>query len=202
MRRAPLLALGAEPADGGGVKQHVGPLERGEAGRFGIPLIPADEHTQLGKTRVKHLITAIAGGEIELLVKMGVFGNVVFAVFAQQSAVGVHHHRRVVIETLGAFFKQAGHQHHAQFRRQFLQVIGGGARNGLGQSERFVVVTLAKITAQKEFLRDDDLGPRSGSLTNERLAVALVQRRVFGAGVLQQGQCERLHGSGRITGEA
>ena len=41
---AVLGLLRREPADGGGVEQDLGAAHGGEAGRLGIPLVPADQH--------------------------------------------------------------------------------------------------------------------------------------------------------------
>ena len=42
---AELFFLGRVPADGGGEEEDFGSAEGGEAGAFGIPLVPADEST-------------------------------------------------------------------------------------------------------------------------------------------------------------
>src|SRR6202035_2785950 len=40
---AELLLFGGVPADGGGEEEDLGSAEGGEAGAFGIPLVPADQ---------------------------------------------------------------------------------------------------------------------------------------------------------------
>ena len=40
---AELLFFGGVPADGGGEEEDLGSAEGGEAGAFGVPLVPADE---------------------------------------------------------------------------------------------------------------------------------------------------------------
>ena len=43
LRRAVLLLLRGVPADGGGIEEEIGALERGDAGAFRVPLVPADQ---------------------------------------------------------------------------------------------------------------------------------------------------------------
>ena len=47
---AVLGLLGGVPADRGGVEQDLGPLQRGQAGGLGIPLVPADERADARRT--------------------------------------------------------------------------------------------------------------------------------------------------------
>ena len=47
------------PTNGSGVKQDLGPHQRRNSGRFGIPLIPANKYPDFGHFRLKNLITGV-----------------------------------------------------------------------------------------------------------------------------------------------
>ena len=53
LRRAEFVLLGRMPADGGGIEEDVGALQRGEARGFGIPLVPADERADAAEARCR-----------------------------------------------------------------------------------------------------------------------------------------------------
>ena len=75
------------PADGGGIEEHFGALERGEARGFGVPLVPADQRADAAEAGVEGLEAEIAGGEVILLVVERVVGDVHLAVDAGERAV-------------------------------------------------------------------------------------------------------------------
>src|SRR3712207_1240276 len=85
-------------AYGGGIDEHFGALQRHEAGCFGIPLIPANEHAQPAHTGVDGVESQVAGREIELLVIGWIIGNVHLAILSGNASVGFYHHGRVVIK--------------------------------------------------------------------------------------------------------
>ncbi len=60
LRCAELILLRRMPADGGGIEQHLGALQRGETRSLGIPLIPADERADAAECRVHGLESKIA----------------------------------------------------------------------------------------------------------------------------------------------
>ena len=68
------------PADGGGEEEGFGALERGDAGAFGVPLVPADERADGAGGGVLGQEAEVAGGEVELLVVERVVGDVHLAV--------------------------------------------------------------------------------------------------------------------------
>src|SRR5204863_10029751 len=95
------------PADRGRVGEDLGALERGEPRGLGVPLIPADEHTELRGRSVEHLEAEVAGREVELLVVPRVVRDVHLAVLAEVAAVRVEHRGRVVDHACGALPDQA-----------------------------------------------------------------------------------------------
>ena len=87
LRRAELVFLRRMPADGGGIEEDLGALQRGEARAFGIPLVPADERADAAVRRVDGLESEIAGREVELLVVERIVGDVHLAIDADDGAV-------------------------------------------------------------------------------------------------------------------
>ena len=79
---AELGFFGGVPADGGGVEEGFGAHEGGDAGGFGVPLIPADEGADGAVAGLAGAEAEVAGGEVELLVVEGVVGDVHLAVEA------------------------------------------------------------------------------------------------------------------------
>src|SRR5258708_5933173 len=64
--------FGRVPADGGGVEEGVGAHEGGDAGGFGVPLVPADQGSDVAVRGGEGFEAEVAGGEVELLVVEGV----------------------------------------------------------------------------------------------------------------------------------
>ena len=77
---AELFFFGGVPADGGGEEEDLGAAEGGEAGAFGIPLVPADQGADGALRGLRGFEAEVAGGEVELLVVEGVVGDVHLAV--------------------------------------------------------------------------------------------------------------------------
>src|SRR5690606_7097492 len=70
------------PADRGGIEEDLRALHRSEACRFRVPLVPADQHAELGSFRTETLEAEVAGGEIVLLVIARIVRYVHLAVLA------------------------------------------------------------------------------------------------------------------------
>lgn len=94
-----------EPADGGGVEDHLCAAESHEAGGLGVPLIPADEDANFPEGGVPDGPIGIAGGEVEFFFEGGVLGDVRFAVDAEEGAVGGVDGGGVVVEAGAAFLE-------------------------------------------------------------------------------------------------
>ena len=86
------------PADGGGVEENLGALQRGEAGAFGEPLVPADQDADLAVGGVPGAEAGVAGGEVEFFVVERVIGDVHLAIDAFDRAVGFDDDGGVVVE--------------------------------------------------------------------------------------------------------
>src|SRR5437868_13303528 len=77
------FVLGSGPADGGRIKEYLGPHQSRDTGSLGIPLVPADEYADAGIFCLEYLITQVAGSKIEFFVIGGIIGNMHFPVLAQ-----------------------------------------------------------------------------------------------------------------------
>ena len=71
---AELLFFGGVPADGGGEEEDFCSAEDGEAGAFGVPLVPADECADGALGGLRGFEAEVAGSEVELLVVRGSSG--------------------------------------------------------------------------------------------------------------------------------
>ena len=108
LRRAELLLLRRMPADGGGIEEHLGALQRGKPRGLGIPLIPADERAHAAKGRIHGLKAQIAGRKVVLLVVERIVRDVHLAVDAGDGPIGIQRDRGVVVEPRRAALKERG----------------------------------------------------------------------------------------------
>ena len=100
LRRAELRLLGRMPADRRRIEENVGAEERRDARGLRIPLIPADQHADVGVARVPDakaarllgdlagvdaiVVRGVAGREIVLLVEQRIVGDVHLPIHAEQ----------------------------------------------------------------------------------------------------------------------
>ena len=101
------------PSDRRGIKQHLRPLQRGQACTLGIPLIPADEGADASEAGVEGLEAEVARREIIFFVIQRIIRDVHLAINAQQLAVGVNHGGGVVIDARRTLFKDGGDYRYA-----------------------------------------------------------------------------------------
>ena len=101
-----LGGIGALEADGGGIDEQVSTLQRHEPGCFGIPLVPAHEHTESAHAGVDGVEAQVAWGEVELLVVGWIVGDVHLAVDAGDVARLLDDHGCVVVEAGGTAFEE------------------------------------------------------------------------------------------------
>src|SRR5690606_27640635 len=104
---AVLVLLLRMPADRGRIDQKLGAAQRSQSRSLGIPLIPADEHAELGGGGRERAESEIARREVELLVVTRIVRNVHLPVLADIAALAVDHGRRVVVEARRAPLEQA-----------------------------------------------------------------------------------------------
>ena len=162
-----LFALAYVPAYGGGEEKQLGTHEAGDAGGFGIPLVPADEYAEGSITCLEDFVSEVAGGEIEFLVVARVVGDMHFAVFAKIGAIGIDDGGGIVVEAFGSFLKEGADEYYAQLFGQGHKVLAGWTlRDRLCEEEILVAFLVAKVKGDKKFLEADDLGTVGGELTH------------------------------------
>ena len=86
LRRAVLRLFGGMPADGGRIEKNVRARERGEARRFGIPLVPADQRRDAAELRIERAEAEIARREVKLLEEERIVRDVHLAVDARAAS--------------------------------------------------------------------------------------------------------------------
>lgn len=145
------------PADAGGIENYLRALQSGEARTLRIPLIPANLNADASVGGVEIGKAEIAGREIEFFEVERIVGNVHFAVFAEERAVGVKDGAGVVVDAGGASFEKRGDDHYFSFFCDFCERAGGGSGNRFGEIEEHCVFGTAEIFAAKKFIHTDDL---------------------------------------------
>src|SRR2546427_595986 len=130
---AVLLFLRGVPTDRGGIKQNVRPLQPGEPGTLGIPLIPADQRADRTDLRIECAKTEITRREVELLVVGGVVGDVHLAVDPLHLPVGVDDRGRVVIQTGSPALEQRRNDDDTVLLRDLAERLGRQSGDRLGQ---------------------------------------------------------------------
>ena len=96
------------------------------------------------------------------------------------AAVGIEHHRRIVVQSGGAAFEERADDRHAVFLRGGGQGLAGRAGNRLGLVEASVIFALARIKSVKQLLQANDVRPggrRFGDSIEGLLQVLLFRRR-------------------------
>src|SRR5438067_209418 len=87
------------PANGGGIKQNLGSLERGQPGGFRIPLIPTDQDSDFAVFGFPGPKPKVARREIKFLEEEGVVRDMHLAVNAEEGSICVDNGRRIMINS-------------------------------------------------------------------------------------------------------
>ena len=161
---AELFLLGGVPADGGGEEEGFGALEGGDAGAFGIPLVPADQGADGPAVVCCGHEAEVAGGEVELLVVEGVVGDVHLAVDVGDAAVLVDGDGGVVVEAGGAALEEAGDEDDAVSRRRGLRTSVEGPGMDSAWPKRAWSSRWQKYWARKSSGQADELWRPGGRL--------------------------------------
>ena len=157
----PLLFVGSVAAliaDGCGVDQQFGSLQRHQPGSLRIPLVPADEHAQTAHRGLYGGEAQVAGGEIEFLVVGRVVGDVHLAILAGNAAVALQHHRGVVIQSRCAPLEQRGDDDHIQPLGQLAEEGGRLTGYRLCQVEVVHILHLTEVERVVQFLQHNQFG--------------------------------------------
>ena len=106
LRRTELLLFRRVPADCCRIKNDLRAVQRRQARRFRIPLVPADANTNLALCCGPRLKTKVPRREIKLLVIQRVVRDMHLAVFADQFSIRANDCRGVVINAGAAFLEK------------------------------------------------------------------------------------------------
>ncbi len=183
--------LAIEPADRGGIDEHVRAGERRQSRAFREPLIPAHEDTELAARRLVHAEAEIAGREVELLVEERVVGNVHLAVLADDAAVRIEYGGSIVIEALGALLEERGDDHDLGVARHLGERLGRRPGDRFGELEELVILALAEVARTEELLQADDLGAPLCGFANALDRLLDVLRRLLFAAHLHEAERDR-----------
>ena len=174
------------PADSGRVEKDLRALQRRESRAFGIPLIPADQDTDLAVACLPRAEAEVARREIKFLVVKRIVRDVHLAIRAEHLAVRINDGGGVVVKTSGAFLEERGDDDDFIFLRELLESCRARPGNRLGEFEVLVVFALAEILRGEQFLRADDLRALLGGAFGEGESFVTIGSRISGASVLQQ----------------
>jgi peptidyl-prolyl cis-trans isomerase B (cyclophilin B) len=157
------------PADCGRIEKNLRAAQRGEPGRFRIPLVPAHADADAGKLCIPGLKPKVARREIKLFIEKRVVRNVHLSILSQVATIRVDDRRSIVINARRAPLKKRSDDHDAEFPGDGLHSLGRRAGDGLGELEIFVVFNLTEIHGAEELLQANDLRASFGGLANAGL---------------------------------
>ncbi len=160
------------------------PGQRGEPRGLRVPLVPADAGADRAVLRGERAEAEVAGREVELLVVVGIVGDVHLAIDAGGRAVGVEDDRRVVVQPGRAALEQRADDDDAVFLGGGGEGFAGRTGNRLGEVELAMVFALAEVQAGEQLLQADHLSAGGGGLGDARKRFIDVLPLVGGAGHL------------------
>src|SRR5215468_5214000 len=134
-------------------------------------LVVTNVHTDASIARIENGITSVSRCEIKFLPKTGMaMRNVMFAIFAQITSVGVDDRGSIVIDAGHLDLVNRDNENHLMFFRQFLhQANGGAVGDAFGEFIPAGFLLGAKIRAVKKFLKAEDFYFFLGSRGNQVL---------------------------------
>src|SRR4029079_5907351 len=175
---AEFFFLGRVPANCSWIKQYLGAKERRDSRSFRIPLIPADQDSDLCVLRIPHAKPAgslvlsivrdigVAWCEIIFLVEERIIRDVHLPVHAEEFSVGVDDSCGIAIDTGGLSLENGNDQNHVQLLRDLLHSLDRWSWNWLGDVEALALLRFAEVGSVEELLQADDLGTAGGSFPN------------------------------------
>src|SRR5882724_7892728 len=152
LRRAEFGFFVGMPTDTRRIENNLGSAESGDAGTFRIPLVPANLDADFAVLCFKVGETKIAGSEIKFFIIERIVGNMHFAVFAEEAAVGVEYGAGVVVDARGSALKKRNYQDDFLLLGYFCECFGGRAGNWLGEVEKIRIFLTAEIFATEKFM--------------------------------------------------
>src|SRR5206468_4938171 len=149
-----------EASDGSGrVVNDVRAVKAEDARALGEVAVVANVHADAGVTGLEDGVAGVSGREIKLLPKARVtMRNVVLAVFAEVTAVGVDDRGSVEVNAGHFHFVNGDDEDHLVLFGEFLhQRDGGSIGDAFGQFVPASLLLGAKVRAIEEFLQAEDL---------------------------------------------
>src|SRR5918994_1948118 len=135
----------------------------------------------------EHRITQVPGPEVELLPELLQVGQVVLAVLAEDGAVGVHHHRGVVVDAGDVLLVDRQDHDHRQLGGQRREPLHDRPVCRLRQVVVLGVLGDAEVRPVEQLLEADDLGALSLGVPGELLVLVQHRGDVAGPGGLGDG---------------
>jgi len=199
---AELGAFTGVPANGGRVEEGFRAAEGGLAGGLGVPLVPADQRSDLAGAGDGGFETEVARGEVELLVEKGIVGDVHLAVDGGDRVggagcgvlVSVQGDGGVVVEAGGAALEEAGDEDDLVLAGDGGECACGGAGDGFGEGEEGVVFALAEVLGAEELGEADEVCAGESGLAGAGDGLGEVGFGVWGHGHLDEGDAGGLEG--------
>ena len=123
LARVNFSRFGLHPTDSSGVDQNVCTLQAHNAGRFGEPLVPANQDTECTGARLDGFKARVARNKVVLFVKGRIVGNVALAVKACNRTVAFKDEGTVVVNAAGAFLEERENDNGVDFFRDALPLL-------------------------------------------------------------------------------
>ena len=163
--RAELGLLGGMPADGGRIKQDLGPCKAVSRAASGYHWSQQTSVPTFAILRVESLEPEIAGSEVVFLVIERVVRNVHLAIKTEHRAVGIEDDRRVVVDACRPALEDRADDDHVRLARDAASASVVGPGIGSARSNRDGVFHLAEIRRAKELGEAGDVRPILRGLT-------------------------------------
>ncbi len=188
-----------QPADRCWVEENLSTTERGEAGGFRVPLVPADQDADIAVGRLPGAEAEITWREVEFLLKPGVLRDVHLAVLTEHGAIGVDDGSSVVVDFAAARFEEWRDNDDAEPLRDLGEFGDRRTRlDGLSEVEVLRVLIDAEILRREHLLQADDFGALRRCLFNTRNRPPDIGRRGILGGELDETDADGVsHGAGR-----
>ena len=170
-----------------GIDQDLGTLQRGQPRRLRVPLVPADQHTELCGIGGESLEAQIARREVVFFVVARIIGDMHLAVLARIALAPVEHSGGVVVQARRTPLEQADDDRRIELGCQRSKSCGRRARNRLGQGEVRTVLRLAEIATLKQLRQADQLCPVLRGLARHLERTLEIGLRISPAAHLDQG---------------
>src|SRR5512143_8686 len=137
------------PSNRGRVEDYAGASERGQPRAFRIPLVPADQSTDLSNRRIEGAEAQIPWCEVVLLKVGRIIRDVHFAIDSRHSAFAVYDYCAVVIEPGGSTFKDWRDDGNFLLASDSSERFGRFPGHRLCKIEECNILALAKILRTK-----------------------------------------------------